>query len=112
MHTDEYQQAALKTMTPMEGQSDQLIAGVLGLNGEAGEVSDIIKKWLFNHRMEQPLDTAHVADELGDVLWYIAITCDAIGIPLSEVARRNIEKLNKRHGGNGFKRRYKSDTVN
>jgi NTP pyrophosphatase (non-canonical NTP hydrolase) len=38
-----------------------------------------------------------VAKELGDALWCVAITARAIGLPLSEVAAHNIEKLRARH---------------
>jgi hypothetical protein len=36
----------------------------MGLNGEAGEAIDILKKHLFQGH---ELDTAHMAKELGDV---------------------------------------------
>lgn len=49
-----------------------LINGVLGLTGEAGEVSDLVKKGIFH---EKGLDMDHIKKEVGDVCWYIALIC-------------------------------------
>lgn len=38
-----------------------------------------------------------VVKELGDALWCLAITAYTLGVPLSEVARVNEEKLRRRH---------------
>jgi NTP pyrophosphatase (non-canonical NTP hydrolase) len=40
-----------------------LLNGVMGLNGEAGEVIDMVKKMLFQGHT---LDKDHMAKELGD----------------------------------------------
>ena len=66
----------------------------MGLNGEAGEAIDILKKHLFQGH---ELDTAHMAKELGDVAWYLAISADALGYSLEEILKMNIEKLKKRY---------------
>jgi NTP pyrophosphatase (non-canonical NTP hydrolase) len=73
--------------------------GAMGLCGEAGEVSDYLKKVLFH---ELPIDIEKIKKELGDTLWYLAVLSDYLGIPLSEVANANIEKLKLRypHGFN------------
>jgi NTP pyrophosphatase (non-canonical NTP hydrolase) len=34
---------------------------------------------------------------LGDVLWYVAVAADKLGIALEAVANQNIEKLEKRY---------------
>ena len=46
-------------------------------------------------------DQDRVVDELGDILWYIAVYADALGVPLSEVAERNLAKVARRYP-NGF----------
>jgi NTP pyrophosphatase (non-canonical NTP hydrolase) len=97
MTFDEYQQAAMRTASKGSWE-EQLAAGVMGLCGEAGETCDYIKKVLFHGH---PIDPNKVAEELGDQLWYIALTSDAIGIDMSEIAKRNIEKLKRRYP-NGF----------
>ena len=72
----------------------ELLYGALGLTGEAGEVADSIKKVIFHGHKS---DYEALVKELGDVCWYIALLCHAIGVPLEEVMSRNIEKLEKRY---------------
>lgn len=68
----------------------------LGIAGEAGEAADLIKKHVGHGH---PLNKEKLAKELGDVLWYTAMLADLIGLPLSEIARINIEKLHARYAG-------------
>lgn len=72
----------------------ELINGALGLTGEAGEVADIIKKYIF-HRHN--LNREELIKELGDVCWYVALLSYTIGVPLEEILSINIEKLKKRY---------------
>ncbi len=69
----------------------------LGLTGEAGEVSDKIKKVIRDHdgvfTTSIKLD---IAEELGDVLWNIAVLASELGYSLQQIAEINIEKLNSR----------------
>ena len=75
-------------------QKDMLINSVMGLNGEAGEVIDLVKKHLFhNHE----LDKDKLKLELGDVLWYLAEAAEALGISLEDIAISNIDKLKRRY---------------
>lgn len=46
MTGNEYQQDALRTVSDRE-RDDLLTEGVLGLSGETGEVSDIVKKYKY-----------------------------------------------------------------
>ena len=46
-------------------------------------------------------DVARLADEAGDVLWYLAQLCEEIGVPLEVVAQKNLEKLAERYRSNG-----------
>ena len=72
----------------------QLLNGVLGLTGEAGEVSDLVKKGIFH---EKGIDLEHLKKELGDCAWYLAMICDACGFTLDDVMRTNIDKLKARY---------------
>lgn len=72
----------------------ELLNGALGLTGESGEVADLIKKYLFHGH---DLDKDELVKELGDVCWYVALLCHAIGVSLEEIMSRNIEKLKKRY---------------
>ena len=66
----------------------------LGLCGEAGEVAELLKKHLYHGH---PLDREKLRNELGDVLWYVATLASDLGIPLSDVASANVDKLRKRY---------------
>lgn len=94
MTINEYQELALRTLNPALSEKDVLINGVMGLCGESGEAIDIVKKHLAQGH---PLDTEKLAKELGDVAWYLAETAHAIGYPLEEIMRMNIEKLRARY---------------
>lgn len=95
MTANEYQTLALRTINPALPQIDQLTNGVMGLCGEAGECVDLVKKYRFQGHLE--LDTAHLAKELGDVAWYLAVTSAVIGYDLEDIFKMNIEKLEKRY---------------
>lgn len=71
-----------------------LINGLLGLSGEAGEVTDLFKKWIFHNA---PMDEAHAQKELGDVLWYVAMICHSMKWDMDDIMRMNIEKLKARY---------------
>lgn len=92
MTFNEYQKAALRTANGANGVN--ITNGALGLCGEAGEVADQIKKSLYQGH---PLDPDHIAEELGDIAWYIAITAEAIGYDLEDIILMNVEKLKKRY---------------
>ena len=96
---DEYQELALRTASPQSliDASTTLNAGALGLNGEAGEIADHVKKIIYHGH---PLDDAtrdNIAKEIGDILWYCAMGARGIGVGLGEIARMNVEKLKKRY---------------
>lgn len=90
---NEYQREALRTAGDHAGNS-LLINGVMGMNGEAGECIDIVKKHLFQGH---ELDKEKLAKELGDVAWYLAVTAHAIGYTLEDVMRGNMKKLRARY---------------
>lgn len=95
MTINEYQTAAMRTANGMIYQHYGLLMnGALGLCGESGEVADLVKKATFQGH---ELDTEHVARELGDVAWYLAVAAHAIGYDLETVLRMNVEKLGKRY---------------
>ena len=98
MSPNEYQKAALRTAIPDQGIYNRLINGVLGLAGETGEVTDLVKKYLYQGH---ELNRDHILEELGDVLWYVALTLDAIDCSMEMCMRLNVEKLKKRYP-NGF----------
>ena len=100
-----YQKLAMKTVNPELTKKDMLVNGVMGLNGESGEVIDIVKKHMFQGH---DLDIEKIKKELGDVMWYIAEISEALDINMNEVMEGNIEKLSKRFK-NGF---TKEESIN
>ena len=99
MTINEYQTAALRTaQTDKLTANELLLNSALGLCGESGEVADLVKK----HRFQgHDLDLDHIAKELGDVAWYLAVGAYAIGFDLESIFRMNKEKLKARYP-NGF----------
>lgn len=88
-----YQILAQRTSKEKDREG-KLVYGSLGLNGEAGEVADLIKKYMYHGRV---LEKDKVVEELGDVLWYIAEVASGLGVSLEEMASLNISKLRKRY---------------
>jgi NTP pyrophosphatase (non-canonical NTP hydrolase) len=99
MNMNEYQELASRTGNIEDSKTRVLCNYALGLNGEAGEVADILKKHIFHGH---PLDREEFAKELGDCLWYVSQLARLAGYTLEEIAVMNIEKLKKRYP-NGFK---------
>lgn len=94
MTPNDYQQAALRTAPGDLPPKRVLLNGLMGLNGEAGEAIDILKKHLFQGH---ELDTAHMAKELGDMAWYLAVSANAIGYDLETIMQMNVDKLKARY---------------
>lgn len=93
MTGSEYQIAALRTAAELDPEGLRM-NGVLGMCGETGEVADLLKKHYFQGH---PLDVDKLINELGDVMWYIAITAQGLGVSLDQVMELNIQKLRKRY---------------
>lgn len=91
---DAYQQGATRTINPALSDDQRLLDAAAGLAEEAGEVLGHVRKHVMQGRA---LDRNAVVEELGDALWCLAIAAHTLGVPLSEVARVNEEKLRARH---------------
>jgi NTP pyrophosphatase (non-canonical NTP hydrolase) len=96
MDFDKYQMKACTTA--IYSQKDSILYPVLGLTNEAGEVAGKVKKVLRDNEgnFDDPKVKNAIADELGDVLWYLAVTARDVGFNLSTIAKRNIDKLQSR----------------
>ena len=100
MEFDEYQEE-IKKFDLFEQTGDvfspAFMAKILGLPGEAGEVSEKFKKIVRDKNGEiSEEDRTEIVKELGDVTWYVATIARYLGVPFSEVAKGNIEKLSSR----------------
>lgn len=96
MSADEYQKGALRTKSDkfyIDEINVDLLHAAMGLETEVGEFTDPLKKKLFYNK---PLDLVNLREEIGDMLWYIAIACEALGTTIATEMRRNNSKLRER----------------
>lgn len=99
MNTDEYTNLAVKTAKIFENpvQFDPILLDLLhagfGLATEAGEFLDALKRHIFYGK---ELDEVNLQEELGDVMWYIALICKRKGWSMEKIMEQNIAKLSAR----------------
>lgn len=97
MEFNEYQKKALTTAGYDEKY--KIIYPAIGLGNEAGEVLGKVKKWLRGDDGEGMISDERksaLKDELGDVLWYIAVLAKDLDIDLGDIAQANVTKLQSR----------------
>ena len=85
---------------------ERLLTAGVGLNAEAGEFLEIVKKMIFQGKPWDKANKEHLIVELGDVIWYAANACMALDISFEEVVARNVTKLEKRYPGGEFDVHY------
>lgn len=109
MNFYEYQQQSEKTAIypskiiwnssgPPIPETDNIFYPALGLAGEAGEIANKVKKVMRDTQGGKFTDSfvKDMEKELGDVLWYISSLASKLGLSLENIAKNNIEKLQKR----------------
>jgi NTP pyrophosphatase (non-canonical NTP hydrolase) len=80
---------------------------ILGLMGELGELSDVVKKETIYNDMSKfeakygMTVSEKAKDELGDVLWQYMLVASLYNLSIDEIIEENVRKLNSRHGGAG-----------
>lgn len=110
MTFEEYENTALTTVLSTGDSFKDLLHWVLGLNGEAGEVAEKLKKIIRDkNSVITEEDKQELAKEIGDVLWYLAVFAHDLGVPLEQIAQQNLDKLKSRKdrgvlGGDGDNR--------
>jgi NTP pyrophosphatase (non-canonical NTP hydrolase) len=79
------------------GRDDEsaLLFPVIGLASETGSLVRHVKKRLRDEDAYE-LFSDEMADELGDVLWYIANLAEKLGYQLDDIAERNLRKIRGR----------------
>lgn len=97
MDATDYQALAARTINMDLSNYDIELHALHGMVGEIGELHSLYQKIYQGHRF----NIEHAKKELGDLLWFIAEYCTAIGIDISEVMQMNIDKLIARYP-NGF----------
>lgn len=88
-----FQAQSMRTAKDMGAESD-LMHACLGLCSEAGEFADAIKK---SFAYDKELDIENLVEELGDILWFVALACKALELPMETVAINNVAKLFHRY---------------
>ena len=98
MNFSDYQDNARKTATyPDTPRIAGLTYVALGLNGEAGEFAEQVKKVIRddNNVITEERREA-LKNELGDILWYIANAAWELGYSMERIAEDNVTKLKDR----------------
>ena len=85
---------------------ERLLTAAVGISAEGGEFTEIVKKILFQGKPWDQSNIDHLKVELGDVMWYVAQACMALGVSLEEVLDRNIDKLSARYPEGTFDAYY------
>ena len=96
---DIYQLDVLKYAPDYQHYMPKVLYAAIGMCGEAGEVSELIKKYAYHGHA---IDKDHLARELGDVLWYVSYMADLFGYPLGKIMVMNQDKLAKRYPDGKF----------
>ena len=96
---DIYQMDVLKYAPDYQHYMPNVLYAAIGMCGEAGEVSELVKKYAYHGHA---IDKDHLARELGDVLWYVSYMAHLFGYPLGKIMAMNQEKLAKRYPDGKF----------
>jgi NTP pyrophosphatase (non-canonical NTP hydrolase) len=101
MTPNEYQDAAMRSapldpsiVPALSNVTSQLLHAQMGIITELGEFSSPLKKRLIYGQM---LDVTNMVEECGDMLWYISLALNALGVSMEECMEENIAKLKIRY---------------
>ncbi len=100
MDLSEYKQKALRTDWAQYDDyhtgdaTPRFEYGVIGLVTESAKLLDLVKK---SKKDVFPIKQEKVVEELGDLLWYLNLTLDELGISYEELMRSNIEKIGRKY---------------
>jgi len=92
----------LVTLDEKGANIERLLTAGVGINAEGGEFLEIIKKMVFQGKPWDDHNREHLIIELGDLMWYVAQACMALGVSFDDVIARNVTKLEKRYPGGQF----------
>ena len=79
-----------------------MLTGVLGLSSETGELTEIVKKIVFQGKPLDQDNLFHMKRELGDIMWYWINMCRALNLDPNEVIAENVRKLQARYPNGKF----------
>jgi NTP pyrophosphatase (non-canonical NTP hydrolase) len=92
-----YQNAVSTTDSLRSKDGADLMVPLLGLASEVGELQGEYKKALRDGDAPE-LYRGRFAEELGDVLWYVANLATKLGFDLDQIAEQNMDKARERWG--------------
>lgn len=95
MELNDYQQEANRTDQRPGSDEGALLFPVIGLSSEVGSLVRHVKKRLRDQDAYE-LFSGEMADELGDVLWYVANLAEKLDLGLDEIAAANLAKIRGR----------------
>lgn len=88
-----YEDHAMRTAKEI-GDVEDILHATLGIASEAGELTSSVKAWLAYGK---ELDVKNIVEEMGDLMWFIALMCKRLNVPMEQVAVNNIAKLYERY---------------
>jgi NTP pyrophosphatase (non-canonical NTP hydrolase) len=87
-----YQVNALRTEKPLPTSIDRLAHAALGLITETGEIATEVKRMVIYGKGLADVDpktnltrAQHIGEEIGDVLWYVAIAADVAQVSMEDL---------------------------
>lgn len=107
MTFDEYQQQAMTTAHVDPQHKDTLMETTIWAMGISGEAGEVLEKWkkiiAYNAGKITDEDRVELKKELGDVVWYIAVLAQSLGLSFDEIMELNVKKLQDRKARNAIK---------
>lgn len=85
MNFENFKQLALRTEKPLPSNQLRLQHASLGITTEGGEFATEVKRMWAYEKPLVPSMREHMLEELGDILWYVAIGADAIDCDIPEI---------------------------
>jgi NTP pyrophosphatase (non-canonical NTP hydrolase) len=100
MTADEYQAKAITSAYTDPKHVNTIMEKTMWAMGVAGEAGEVVEKWkkivAYKEGKIVQEDLDELAKELGDVVWYIAVMANSLGLSLDDILSRNLEKLASR----------------
>jgi len=89
----------------------KLMTSYTGICAEAGEYAEVVKKILFQGKPYNAENVFHMKREIGDILFYIALACEALGMTIDDAFAMNVEKLSARYPSGTFDSYFSENRV-
>jgi NTP pyrophosphatase (non-canonical NTP hydrolase) len=80
----------------------QLLTASTGLAGESGEFAEIVKKLNWHGKPLTDELRTHMKKELGDIIFYWMMCCQAMKLDANDVIAANVDKLQARYPEGSF----------